>query len=334
MRSCVSRSTRRVCCRVVQGAIIVCMGVSVLGCARSNRAGDPSTTHGAERIGLSVESWVIRDKDFALARALADLSASPEWLDGETAALWRSNGLRVLSMPIEQLTSLRQSLPAGGPTENRELGESTSWTPIATGPDLADRVLRLDSGLLEVGPGQVRLLARSWIEPVILTEQNQGEQAAMSRVGSRVRIELAPQYAERLAARSPLQIEAERRPSAVDRGLVFDRLVLSMLVGGDMAIVLIGESPDVDWNDLAEQNDSGLDDSRDDQGQDDLEDGDAAETPPPDDRVEFPLAGPRLHPTLGEALLNASSYAAGSSPLRVVVVLVASPPADFALLNR
>ncbi|MCH8037308.1 MAG: hypothetical protein IIC53_09295 [Proteobacteria bacterium] len=49
--------------------------------------------------------------------------------------------------------------------------------------------------------------------------------------------------------------------------------------------------------------------------------------------MEFPLAGPSIRPTLGEAMLNASSYAAGSSPLRVVVVLIPSPPATFALLQ-
>ncbi len=318
----------------VAAGVILAIVVLLGGCASGNGEAAGPSGSGTERFGLTVESWVIRDQDYAIAKAFADLETQPGWLDGESAALWRSNGIRVFSVPIEQLGLLRGSLPAGGPSENRELGESTTWTPVATGPDLADRTLRLDSGLLSVGAGQVRLLARSWIEPVILVnrippDQAQGAQPTedpQGRVASRVRIELAPQFAERLPARSPLQIEAERRPSAVDRGLVFDRLVLSMLIGNGEAIVLVGESPDADWSEFAEQVESGAE-----EGEGDSEEGESEEL---DDRVEFPIAGPRLHPTLGEALLNASSYAAGSSPLRVVVVLVASPPGDFALLNR
>ncbi len=304
-------------------AAALAMGGCAAGDARSDDALAPSAP---TRVGLAIESWVIRDGDHAVARVFADLDAPPTWLDSESAALWRENGLRVLAVPIERVASLRASLPVGGPSEVRELGEATAWTPIATGADLADRTLKLDSGLLDVGPGNVRLLVRSWIEPAI--ESAVGAEGP-GEVVARVRIELAPQHAEPLPERSPLQIQAEREPTPVDRGQVFDRLVLSLLSDGSEAIVLIGESPAVDWAELASEA-RAPEPSEQPGEEDESEEGDPA---PPDDRVEFPVAGPSVYPTLGEAMLNGSSYAAGSSPLRVVVVLVASPPADFALLN-
>lgn len=295
---------------------LVLVGCATRGANSNGRANE--VAH--DRIGLTVESWVIRDRDNSLAAALAQIDTPPSWIDGESVALWRANGLRVLAIPVDQIAALRASLPSGGPTEIRELGEATGWTPIATGPDLADHVLRLDSGLLEVGPGQIRLLARSWIEPAIESGDD-----ATRRVVSRVRIELVPQHIEPLARRSPLQIEQDRRPTAVDRGMVFDRLMLSVLAGGTDAIILVGESPRVDWGELAPQSEPEPPDGSTDE---DIED-----PPEPDDRVEFPLTGPSIRPTLGEAMLNASSYAAGSSPLRVVVVLIPSPSAGFALLQ-
>ena len=67
--------------------LALCLGVVIAPLAPTGYAtrvggnGGRAIDVGAERIGLTVESWVIRDRDHSLAAVLADLDTPPSWMD-------------------------------------------------------------------------------------------------------------------------------------------------------------------------------------------------------------------------------------------------------------
>lgn len=310
---------------------IALASLALLSACRSSPTSAPSPQSAAPP-GLAAEVWIIRDTDHALARALLDLAAEnpPDEVHPVAAERWRASGLRILTIPVRDLPTLRSALPPGGPAELRTFGQIPSWTPLFQGPELPDPTIRLDSGILRLPTGRPRILVRSWIEPAM---------DGLNPASGTIRIEIVPQHMDPLPPRDPIGVSQPEHISPVAQGQVFDRLLLTFVGEAGRAYLIVGEAPDVDWADLAPEQQAPQPEPAQDEPGDSGGGTDAAPSDPPndpspsDDRVPFPPAAASIIPTLGEAMLNGSSYARGSSPLRAVLAIIPSGAPAFSLLT-
>src|SRR5262249_39808369 len=123
------------------------------------------------------------------------------------------NGLRIMKVSADHLTRLVKELDVLG-QQTRWIGAAPRWTPIVRTPSWDGAVAAATAdGILKLGPGRLRLLARAWQAPDL-----SGDAVAANMV-----VELLPQHEE--AVRRKLEIAAPDRPQEdVDQGLCFERL--------------------------------------------------------------------------------------------------------------
>lgn len=97
--------------------------------------------------------------------ALAALAVAPP-VDDATIALWRANGVEILGIPVERLAVLEGILAEVGVRREQALGEAVRWIEVSRGPSWRGmRTLSLDNGPVRLGPGAMRLVARTWLVP-------------------------------------------------------------------------------------------------------------------------------------------------------------------------
>lgn len=278
-------------------------------------------------VGIEVVWWVVDDSPFddrleegqlpldvagrATRQVLAQFSGRPLPVSAEAAQRWRDNGLRLVSVPRRDVEAIRRNLRVVGPVQQQFMGEVTAWTEAARGPSWTNiqRIL-LDSGPLELRAGSLRLLARAWAAPgdaVLPDETARNARAAPLSTGV-VQLQLVPQHLPRAAApvdalRASLEPKKAKRPA--DDGLAFARLKLDMALSGREALLIVPESPDVEWN-LTSSGD-----------------------PSPAGGTIGPT--PPSEPTLGELMLTdlASGAKRGT---RIIVVLIPHAPRGYQLM--
>jgi hypothetical protein len=97
--------------------------------------------------------------------ALAAMAVAPP-VDDATLALWRANGVEILGIPVERLAVLEDILAEVGVRREQALGEAVRWIEVSRGPSWRGmRTLALDNGPVRLGPGAMRLVARTWLVP-------------------------------------------------------------------------------------------------------------------------------------------------------------------------
>jgi len=215
------------------------------------RSGDP---------GLEVVAWSTDADEAVFARALLpyeNQAAAPGGLSPESVAFLASHGLRIFAVPVIELESLRLALGAPPRNVNQWLGQAVVWTEAISGPDqLRGQTIALESERLRLGPGRLRLLARSWISPappLPIDSAPSTPGAARAASGAMMTIELLPQHDEegRVASNNPFL--APKSIAATEEGLLFTRLLTRMAVrSSDTAFVLVGFPPGVDLARAAE----------------------------------------------------------------------------------
>jgi hypothetical protein len=253
--------------------------------------------------GLELRIWVLRDGvpgtdalagPSALGEALGEYFEVPGAVAPSDQELWATNGLRLAGVPVSRLGEIQAALGSPGAIQRQWLGEHPEWMELVRGPQSPRQVVRVDSGLMTLDPGRLRLLGRCWVSP------------RLPRPGAaplaEVRVDLALQHQGPPRAQSlrelvdgPLRIPIEQA------GVVFSRFVLELGLGADEALLIVPERPDADW--------SGS--SRDDR-----------------EATVSPLAGPpapRL-PTLGESMLWSDPGAGAARPVRVIIALIPRLP--------
>lgn len=308
------------------GAMACAMAAGMLGgLAGCGSGGSAGTTHveagaaeaevdlspvvrGAEE-GLEARLWAIEGRPGLLAAVLGEFGP-PASADPGQVSRWQQNGLRVVEVPLDRLDWVRAQLPTMGPINREWLGMLPEWVEVVKGPTLAgERHIRLDSGVVGLGPGRLRMMARCWAMP------SAGLRDEQAGVGSVLQIELMPELRiPRQAHDESLGMLFEDSVSSGEpgaRGIAFDRLVLACRSSGAHAIVIVAESADADWSE------------------------------PAPGRPESDLAGQTVFgppavvaPTLGDVLLTNLTAPDVSGDARMVIVLVPRVPERFGVLPR
>lgn len=299
------------------------------GCARqaeSTSSHDDTASpvvHGA-RAGLEMRIWVLRDgaagvtggQTRPLGETLGPYFAAGGAFSRGDQERWAANGLRLVSVPLERLGDVQEALGSPGAIQRQWLGEHPDWMELVRGPQSARQVVRLESGLMTLEPGRLRLLGRCWVSP------------ALPRAGAdplaEVRVDLALQHQGLARPRSLRElVDRPQRTRIEHEGVVFSRFVLELGLGADEALLIVPERPEADWGDDP--------------------DAPAATGSASPDAITGPPA-PRL-PTLGDAMLwsdagagpgsgpGAVQGAAGGAPrpVRVIIALIPRLPEKLEL---
>lgn len=253
----VSRQKR--CRRAPAALIAACCALAVTGCGakKAHQAAAPSPVRaeiapsdpivrGSEN-GMEMMCWGVSTRSRSLADLLGPYLDDTQGIDARTRALWQSNGLRLVFVPLDRLDSIRQFLPQSGGVQRQWLGQVGLWTDVLQGTPWHDlQSVAMDNGRLSLGPGKVRVLLRCWTMPVPGRESGDPTQNAM-------RAELLLQHQE------PTRVDPATlytRPTTVtdplDEGLVFRRLAASITLPPDRALLIIPEAPSLDWRALAQ----------------------------------------------------------------------------------
>ncbi|MCL4740875.1 MAG: hypothetical protein KJZ54_01595 [Phycisphaerales bacterium] len=258
--------------------------------------------------GIEVALWVVDDREAAIAAAIRAHLDRPVPAPPDQVRLWRANGLHVFAIPPAAVEEVRSALPVLGPVQRQWLGLLSEWAEVVKGPDLGPgRYAGLDSGVLRLEPGRLRVLARCWNVPD-LTRTVESTPAAL------LRLELMPQLVESRRRDAPAPLAEPGPAAALHAGLTFPRLTLSITADGADAIVIVGAPPDHDWT-LA--------------------------SPPP--RPETPRDAdpaspfgppPPGAPTLGELMLTGAPISAAAETTRVVLVVLPRVAQRFELIRN
>jgi len=288
--------------------ILALLAGLLAGCAASPGSAPADAASLGERgpgVGLEVAWWVVEDPFVATADPTVTRLASgptvrdvllpyegrPVPVTAAAAALWRANGLRLVSVPRADLAALRRSLRLVGPVQQQWLGETPRWVEAVRGPKWGgSALLALDNGPLRLDAGRLRLLVRSWSAP-----GPGGPDAGV------LQVEIVPQHVLPFAPLPDLAAALEPpkpRPSRDAEGVAFERLLLETAFDGVDALVIVPESP--------------------------------ASATPASEGFETAGPDAPMPPTLGEVMLT-DTLSGGRRGTRVMVVLIPHAPRTFSL---
>ena len=291
--------------------IVLAVLAAIAGCSRPAPQAPPApdavspVVRGA-RAGLELHIWAIRDAGpaaealgapGALGKALGSWFEAPGAVSAGDRELWASNGLRLVSVPLSRVGEIQSALGSPGAIQRQWLGEHPEWMELVRGPQSPRQVVRLDSGLMTLDVGRLRLLGRCWVSPRL--PRSGAEPLA------EVRVDLAVQHQGPVRSRSLRElVDRPQRTPIEEAGVVFSRFVLELGLGGDEALLIVPERPEADWS-------GGSASSADDPA------------PAPGGSGLAGPPAPRL-PTLGEAMLWSDAGAA--RPVRVIIALIPRLP--------
>jgi len=200
---------------------------------------DPITSQAtAPDPGLEVVVWTAQDFGYAAARALLPYADRPVPMPHADLEAWRRAGLRIFAVPIDEIDAVLANAPPIFPVQRQRFGQLTRWAPVIRGP----RAPATDLGPGDPLPaGRPRLIARAWVEPDLT--------AGVAR--EVIRTELGVQIERALRTPGSL-IEDPGLATIADEGVVAATLLTGFTTDGRDAIVIVGESPAVDWSQLPE----------------------------------------------------------------------------------
>jgi len=294
-------------------------------------------------------------------RASADAQAILEGLRGEfdqslldpaLVETWARNGLRVVRVPADRVPIVRTRLGLIAPEAQQLIGFSNRRVSVARGAAFEQsEAIELDSGVLTLESGHLRMLLRSWPvpkeAPAARVDSRSGRPSkATSLPGAMVRVEVTPQ-AVREALGRVVPRDAEGNPIAglspsqsvatEDAGSMFARLAFeATLDAGDALIIFpieregeragepVGTPQPTDTLGASQATDN-------EPASDSLTRGETASAPAIVRRGDVGPAVPEL-PTLGEAMLT-DKLSRNSRGDRLVLVLIANPPGTYTLLR-
>lgn len=288
--------------------------------------------------GLEVQYWVAAGGPGEMWAAFAEFRSTPVPVDAGALQMLQENGLRVLAVPVDRLPEVQRRLAVIGAVQRQWLGQAPSWVDAAAGPlREGGQTIALHDGRLRLGPGRLRLLLRGWTLPA--------PAASEEARGAALHLEMVPQHQESRPTTGGLGDALRPQPRAPeDEGVLFTRMALTARLKGDLALVLVPETPGVEWKEPPPPEPepepapapapaappigrvSRVDPAA-----------SAPASPPPpapvhaaDATAEVGPPGVAL-PSLGEAMLMSRTE---SRTVRAVVVLVPRVPQRFDLLGR
>lgn len=221
------------------------------GCAGNRRpqdaargAGDaspPQTSPSAsgrdliENLTRGVEVHRLLDRPFrqTLGPRLARYSAEPLGLSPEELEWWRSEGLRLVAVPLDDqaLADLIRDLAHEPRIERIHMGVVPEWRPLATAARIeGSKFVRVAGEVAPFADGQFRLVMRAY--PVLLGEEQH----------ERLRVELVVQFHQ--PRRDPLRPDPPREERM---GVFVPTTGLSIDLDGRWAVVITAERPEAHW---------------------------------------------------------------------------------------
>lgn len=289
-------------------------------------------------------------------RAVADAQAILESLRGEfdQSALdpaivetWARNGLRVVRVPADRVPIVRTRLGLIAPEAQQLIGFSSRRVSVARGAAFEQsEAIELDSGVLTLESGHLRMLLRSWPVPKEVPSARSRAGKGTGLPGAMVRLEVTPQAVREVVGRV-VPRDAEGNPIAglspaqsvatEDAGSMFARLAFETSLDAGDALVIFPIERDTSGREERAGGAKAMDTLGSAQV---AESESVANTSLPDEslpaasivrRGDVGPAVPEL-PTLGEAMLT-DKLAASPRGDRLVLVLIANPPATYTLLR-
>lgn len=251
--------------------------------------------------GMEMYWWGFDDggDSAALARKLQEYISNSVPLSENTRHDWTRNGLRMVSIPRENIPALELALRVNG-VQRKSMGEVSDWATLAAGPPWTGRQqLQMSEGELVLEAGRLRLIARAWTSPDILEGRN-GEPGILRYV---TRVEMAIQHEERDERPRELFREHTDLRGIHDAGLVLSRTIANFDVWPNEAVLIFPEPPDADLPSLA--------------------------TSRPEPPVATAEAGPEIPrmPTAGELLLAGRPLGKGPARRAIIVLMNAKSTA-------
>ena len=206
--------------------------------------------------GLEVRLWVVDDTDWTAPRLLASLM-DHEQTGGQTGEQaneviseadrkqWAQWGMRLLAIPVNEIDGLLAGLRPVQPINVQWLGEFGKWRAIVRAGELKSDRVRVGAGSVKIEQGRPRLIARSWIEPVFV----ENDIVPGVRLDLGLQIQTMDRKAiDRMHNQGLLGSGGER--TIEDAGPIFDELLISMLLDGSHALGIVGDAPEMDWDQL------------------------------------------------------------------------------------
>jgi len=251
--------------------------------------------------GLEIRWWVVSDRHAELGRVLEPYASIETPAPDHELARWERSGIRLVAVPLAELTAVRDDLPKIGATNSQWIGESASWLDALGGPRLARPwTVVLDDSTVELPAGQLRLMVRAWLVPRMT---DRGAEAALH-------VELMPQHRTRLESAESLDEQFLPAPDRY-RTRMFESLGLALDAGPDHALLVVPEQPGVEWGDRR---------------------GD--ETTPETDGAPATIGPVPTYPTFGSAMLTSSPSGLGETVNKAIIVLIPRVPDRFELTAR
>ena len=289
--------------------IITAAGLAIASCGGGQKPQVPQMPGVAFRAsvippppsrGLEMYWWGFDDggDGATLARHLREYVANSVPISAAMQQAWRLNGLRMVSVPQQDVAVIEEALKANG-TQRKLLGEVTAWATLAAGPAwTGQQRLQMAEGELGLEGGRLRLIARAWTVPDIV-EGRDGELGMLRYV---TRVEIAVQHEERDGRTRELTREPTDTRGIHEAGLVLSRTIASFDLWPNEAVLIFPEPPDADLIVLASSR--------------------------PEPETESVEAGPEVPrmPTAGELLLAGRALGKGAARRAVIVLMNAQPP--------
>ncbi len=314
--------------------VLLAVALLLVGCAsrpiEKNEHARAQSSLGSRGPGVGVELswWVVDDNPFDDRLALNE---SPRSLVGdarplaevlspylnrvvpvtrESRQLWKANGFRLISVPREELDSIRDHLRLTGPVQQQFVGESPQWMEAMPGPRwFGVQSVGTDRGTVSLNTGAMRLLMRCWSGPAISIAGIDASKLVSGSIPGAVQVELLPQHVG-VQDRGDVAALLKPKPTIAQEGVLFPRLSLEASFATDDALLIVPDSPDAEWKTRPEVD-------------------------PFEDEGMFKQFGPPLPtlPTIGEIMMT-DQVTGGRRNSRVVMVIMPLPPATFNLLGR
>ncbi|MBL4699184.1 MAG: hypothetical protein JKX70_10160, partial [Phycisphaerales bacterium] len=218
----------------------------------------PEPINSVSTRGLEVRLWVVDDTHWAAPRKLLgylhpqgddefnnESSVSSLGANTLTQAInpqWAQWGFRFVAVPIGEVDEFLGALRPVQPINVQWLGEFGQWRALVRAGALKNNRVRVGERTVEIAPGRPRLIARSWIEPM-LTNDN---------VIPAVRLDLGMQIESEKNTRTQDLFGVYNERMIEDYGPVIDELLFSALLDGSHALVIVGDAPESRWEMLTD----------------------------------------------------------------------------------
>jgi hypothetical protein len=205
--------------------------------ARLNTQIEANGSASPSQRGLELRVLTVDDSENRVAQALSRYESSLSMLDRDSLKRWRSWGLRLLVVPIDQLDSVLASQDQIQASQIRWMGEFPDWRPIIRTGEIHNSLVRVKNETSEeyqTLAGRPRLLARIWSIPEV----------SESGITAMLHLDLAIQMTQLKRSNRWGEIKL---PTALDEGGLVEELKISTLLDSSSALILVGVDPSYRW---------------------------------------------------------------------------------------